>query len=321
MSHFAVLCLVSSAALAAADGDVRGAVDNMLEPFHEFECTGMDNEFVQDIDITDETREEYMTRSTSKVWLGVGQYAEESEDRFWHPATSAQIAAIVAAFPEEGIFGTNHGRPDEAKSIDFRWKRTSSNAGDRTYTYTVFGLPEGAEVLDVPYKDLMSFHEYCVYCGYNVVPHDANLSTPELREQHKAKHSHALVEDVADPKSDVVKVINRTNPDAKWDWYVVGGRWKNHLYTKDGGVGDILPLAEWGFEDRVEQARVRFGGYYDIVKAALDAHPATKSWEQVRADYTTGEGDNAKLDIDGARTFYNDQPGVLAARACAPSSL
>lgn len=44
MSHFTVLVCGSD-------------VDALLQPFHQFECTGTDDQYVQDIDVTDECRE------------------------------------------------------------------------------------------------------------------------------------------------------------------------------------------------------------------------------------------------------------------------
>ena len=41
MSHFVVLV-------------VGNDIEKQLQPFHEFECTGIDDEYVQDVDITDE---------------------------------------------------------------------------------------------------------------------------------------------------------------------------------------------------------------------------------------------------------------------------
>ena len=38
------------------------------------------------------------------------------------------------------------------------------------------------------------------------------------------------------------------NPDSKWDWYTVGGRWRNSIKTKDGEFCDEAMLGEIDFE-------------------------------------------------------------------------
>ena len=45
MSHFSVL--------------VVGDVDYNMAPFHEFECDGIDDEFIQDLDVTEEAKSGY----------------------------------------------------------------------------------------------------------------------------------------------------------------------------------------------------------------------------------------------------------------------
>lgn len=53
MSHFTVLV-------------IGAEPEKQLQPFHEFECTGTSDEFVQDIDQTAEAREEYADRTRDK---------------------------------------------------------------------------------------------------------------------------------------------------------------------------------------------------------------------------------------------------------------
>ncbi len=35
-----------------------------------------------------------------------------------------------------------------------------------------------------------------------------------------------------------VEIVDRTNPNRKWDWWTVGGRWPNKLILKSGGKAD-----------------------------------------------------------------------------------
>ena len=54
MSHFRVLVVV--------DEPTEEAITKELAPFHEFECTGCDDEYVKDVDVTADTRAEYESR-------------------------------------------------------------------------------------------------------------------------------------------------------------------------------------------------------------------------------------------------------------------
>jgi len=52
MSHFSVLVIGSS-------------VEEQLAPYHEFECTGKDDEFVREVDVTEEARAEYAAHEST----------------------------------------------------------------------------------------------------------------------------------------------------------------------------------------------------------------------------------------------------------------
>ena len=56
MSHFSIL--------------VVGAVEHNMAPFHEFECTGRDDEFIKTIDITEDERKAYESKKAEKAKEG-----------------------------------------------------------------------------------------------------------------------------------------------------------------------------------------------------------------------------------------------------------
>jgi hypothetical protein len=126
MSHFTVMVI----------GD---DVEKQLAGFHEFECTGDDNEYVKDVDITDEVRVE-MAKA-----------------------------------------------PSDNQPLD--------------YALEYFGLP--------------------------VVDDEAKL---DKSDTHKDRY--AIVRD-----GELVKAVQRTNADKKWDWWQVGGRWTGFLKLKPGREG------------------------------------------------------------------------------------
>ena len=51
-------------------------------------------------------------------------------------------------------------------------------------------------------------------------------------------------------------VYSTYNPDSKWDWYAVGGRWSKSIKTKDGEFVDMCKFGEIDFEPYPEDAYV-----------------------------------------------------------------
>lgn len=113
------------------------------------------------------------------------------------------------------------------------------------------------------------------------------------------------------------------NPESKWDWYVIGGRWAGYFKAKDGcegevgesGVFDNKPTPGW--YDRIRKGDVDFefmrdlaakeaGEHWDRFHEAVKGLERPASWEEVRAKHGA--------DIDAAREEYNSTPYQEAAR-------
>lgn len=60
------------------------------------------------------------------------------------------------------------------------------------------------------------------------------------------------------------------NPNAKWDWYQVGGRYKDRLVTKDGKVCDEARLDELDLKSMLKQRQQDYAETYD--EAARHGH-------------------------------------------------
>lgn len=127
-----------------------------------------------------------------------------------------------------------------------------------------------------------------------------------------------------DVDGEPVEIIRRTNPNAKWDWYQVGGRWNGFFRLKPEYVGQA-PAGNPGVggdaaaEDRADVVRKYM---VDFDSMAADAEesvherferllrvtegmtvPAT--WKQVRETYPDDE-------IDKARDEFHSEPWVRA---------
>jgi hypothetical protein len=138
MSHFTV----------AVFTDGKKDIEELLAPFHEFECTGEDDQYVQDIDITQEIIE--------------------------------------------------HIQGDNSLSDALEY----------------FGL------------------ENCVVD-----------SEEEVNKSDAHKYGYAIIRN-----GQLIKAVNRTNPNKKWDWWDVGGRWRGMVLTKGGIKCDVAKVVEIDFE-------------------------------------------------------------------------
>ena len=203
MSHFTVMVF----------GD---DVEEQLQPFHEFECTGENDEYVQDIEVTDELQE----------------------------------------------------RIDDGDDLEdaLGW----------------YGLED------------------------KVVEDESEVDTDE---EHK--YGYAVVKDGV-----LIKAVNRTNPDRKWDWYQVGGRWSGFLKLKEGAVG------ENGERSWMNSGEANESGFCDsALKGDIDIEGMRKATEEEASDrwdlvnkasggvlWESWESVRERVgNIDEARDEYNGQ--------------
>jgi hypothetical protein len=210
MSHFTVLAIGED-------------VEKQLAPFHEFECTGIDDEYVQDIDITEE----------------------------------------VLSFRNDDV---------------------------------VFDLKEALE--------------------WHGLEDRVVKSGSEVHTNGKHKYGYAIVND-----GKLIKAVDRTNPNAKWDGYQVGGRWTGffklkHL-GKTGGPGIMTKAAKPGYADVAYKQAVDFEGMradacaeakaqWEAMHAIIEPHIAAFiPWDKMRDEVHPGN-------IDAAREAYHAQSANVA---------
>jgi hypothetical protein len=152
MSHFTVLVTGS---------DIKEA----LAPYHEFECTGRDDEYVQTVDKTDKYHE----------------YHEK-------------------------------------------------------------------------YDTEQTFEEYVQSDGIKLLEGE-----PDLDKEHKYGYYTKV--------GDEIRVFARTNPNKKWDWYQVGGRWSGKLLHRNGGYVNSLQIKDLDLSRMRDQTELeaveRFEAYRD----------------------------------------------------------
>ncbi|MCD1124847.1 hypothetical protein LPW36_02150 [Jinshanibacter sp. LJY008] len=197
MSHFTVLVVGQNP-------------EQQLAPYHEFECTGINDQYVQDIDVTDEYRLDY----------------ERQEDR-------------------------------SETFLEF-----AKNNND--YSVVEFG------------------------------------QAPDIDDAHK----YGWIQ--LDEDGEVAKVVRRTNPNAKWDWFVLGGRWRDFFKLKNGGFADSAMKIDIDFDGMTSQAAEDAKTEYQAFADAIAGMEFPKTWPEMMLGNTGS--------IDELRKAYASQPAVEAVR-------
>lgn len=168
------------------------------------------------------------------------------------------------------------------------WKRN----GIGISTADEFILPEGYELTEVPFKEFYPTFDNFIqdWAGYK----DKDEETGEYGYWE--------------------------NPNRKWDWNQLGGRWAGFLKLKEGAKGELGRSGVFGNEAKegwVDQARkkdIDFEGMmkeaaeeaaeeYDEFAEATRGILPPKPWNEFREEYNS---------IDEARKVYNDLPFIKA---------
>lgn len=272
MSHFTVMVIGEN-------------VEKQLAPYHEFECTGVNDEFVQDVDQTDEARETFAA-STERC-------------------LKATDGSLHQFFDGQGNWRPEFSQPDPEAPKYAPTRRTRF-------------VPAGYEQVEVPTSQLKSFADWAAdYYGVEIVPFG---QIPDEDEKHK--YGYILL----DAANDVLKVVDRTNPNKEWDWWVIGGRWSGFLQLKPGATGQLGERGVMGSHfadgpgraDSAVKGNIDFDGMRNAAanKAALQWDKAAAAragrtwhtWEHVRDVLHAG-------DLDAARKVYHAQEAKEAVAA------
>ena len=287
MSHFAVLVIGPN-------------YNEQLAPYHEFECTGQVDQWVQSIDETEEARASYESETDSIIILPDGTRVAANDPQFYRDPTAEEQEKM-------GPFGgTGWG-----KGISYTSRDWGDGKGYRTKVYDA--TLGGGTLTEVPVKETKTFSEFCQ--EYYERPVVAFGEEPDLEETHKWGWLELGAE------GEVVKVVDRTNPNRKWDWYIPGGRWTGYFPLKPGATGEVgkpglmTEAAEPGTADQclwgdvdlgkargeaAERARETFAGWAECL---LD-NPKPRPWGEVLASMPE--------DIDKAREVYNEQKAIAS---------
>lgn len=214
MSHFSVLVITDEA-------PTSGVLEKLMAPYHEFECTGVDDQYVQDIDRTAELMAEWK-EETDVIQGPDGTIHRWGDEQFYRPPTYEERKEIGP------LAGTGWGR-------GMHWLSKDWGNG---YETRVHYIPEGFTEVKAPRGEVVSFLDYCLEnCGPRRTEGEPLSSD--------TKYGYTLV----DENDVVVKAVRRTNPNAKWDWWVVGGRYSSRLQLKAGAIATAEGHPSWVYDE------------------------------------------------------------------------
>jgi hypothetical protein len=166
MSHFTVMVITD-------EQPTQESLAKILQPWHEYECTGKDDEYVVHVDITDEI----LSEQVRAVKLADGSIRTVYADEFWEKD------------------------PDTGKLKQV--------------------FPEGAAECRVGFLELTNQREHLErYHEFDPIL--------ERGDRHPIKGAYAVADG-----DQFVSAFRYTNPNAKWDWWSIGGRWSGALAPKE----------------------------------------------------------------------------------------
>lgn len=105
-------------------------------------------------------------------------------------------------------------------------------------------------------------------------------------------------------------------PNAKWDWYEIGGRWSGYFKAKPGvkgtlgtpswtvkatkpGCYDEIKKGDIDFATMMIEQRIKANEHYDLYEKTVAGLEVPKPWREFKKDFT---------DINDARSAYSELP-------------
>lgn len=119
-------------------------------------------------------------------------------------------------------------------------------------------------------------------------------SEVDLADQHK--FGYAIIRN-----GELIKAVRRTNPNAKWDWYCLGGRWDGFFLHKNGMLTNSLRKGDIDLAGMLSDKAIEAKRDYEKFAVAVSGHEFPRTWTSVRTEIK---------DIDKAREFYKSQPAI-----------
>lgn len=276
MSHFSVLVIT-------AEKPTEDVLQRVLQPFHEFECTGIDDEYIQDIDMTEEWLKEYNEDTATRMVDQDGNVFSPGDSRFFRQPTEEERKIIGPV----GGMGWGSG---------LHWRSERWDGEDSPYETRVRFLPEGYREVEMPLREVLSFAEWVKdWHGRDCIQED---ETPDLSEQHK--YGYCIVDQDGKP----IKCIHRTNPNAKWDYWRVGGRYRSKLQVLTPTASTISSEPSWEWKPEYNNGEEAPEGFDSCQRRDLDLLHMKNEAVRQREQYARETLAKCELTADEYVTAY-----------------
>lgn len=280
MSHFTVAVITPG-----PEQPTEQELSRALQPYHEYECTGVLDQYVVQVDQTEEARCEFESYTVTRYKDAEGTLHDPYADHFYREFTVEEMQK------HEPLFGSGGGG-------GLSW--TSKDWGDgRGYRAKVHFVPDGYESVEVPASSVMTLREFIpYYYGYDqeIVGDD-----PESEE---VTGSFVQVTSLQ-PEGELVRVVRLTNPNKKWDWWTVGGRWRGLLQDSRGDKHDQLRARDLDIAGRIAAGMQQAGHDWDRLRKAMQG-VEFRTMEQ----HLEGAENASEPELEAARKAYWDQPAM-----------
>ena len=192
--------------------------------------------------------------------------------------------------------------------------------------FTVMVIGENPEEQLAPYQENNMGDCPKEYLEFNDMTESLKDDWESEDEETKEKYKHDFDEYVTEyhgyKKAEDGRYGYWENPNAKWDWYVLGGRWNGFFKMKPGSEGVVgragllTEPAEAGRADSALKKEIDFAGMmaessksagetWDLVKSIIEGCEPAQSWDHIREQMFPGQ-------IDKAREFYHNQEAIKA---------
>jgi hypothetical protein len=275
MSHFSVLVITKKHPL---DDDHKELAEALV-PFHEFECTGRNDEHICELNVTEDTRNDYEGGKRTYLVDPDGNRHDPYAEEFYREPTKEE----------------SDGRYSFSSDVGCLWGFTNTTRNKVRF------VPDGWAEKDFPHPEVMTFAEYCRWADIDTVPADG-----EIDSEDKHKFHFAMLND----KGEVLKIIKRTNVDkwkfvssdgkcvgtskgkllpkdvvdkrtevsegeyrvtyhlvnqdgaelkriciggSQWDWWTIGGRYTNKFVSKDGVHSDSIQCEDLDMDEMLRR--------------------------------------------------------------------
>jgi hypothetical protein len=234
------------------------------------------------------------------------------------------------------------GSPDEfwwVRSVRHGAEHHCNGTGIRPHDPNVLGYSTDGPVRETPEQQRAAFAEDARYAEqlgdqpgwelvvrlYNEKYHPGN-ALAEVTDDSDSERLHY------DPETNRAYTISTCNPESMWDYWRIGGRWRNYFVAHDLAAGLVTAHRSWDSPpeptDRLGVIRCDGGPIsaldfeamrraeereahkrYDRWETVAAAHPPARSWSEFCSRAELGE-----IGWDEARQAYGAQPLIAAWR-------